>query len=135
MEYLRIQKIRIDLAGFCPTADVLRIARNGELLPDLKTHLKVFRDLIQILAELVRCWWAIGSSVIANRAKAGLTVVQVLAILAEALACKRRLGVRLEVDLALPAFVGPGGRAGADERREGHRAGFYPNRAWGVSAP
>ncbi len=68
--------------------------------------------------------------IIADRAKAGLTVVvvEVLAIIPKTLSCKGRLGVLLEVNLALPAFIGPGRGPESYERRKWHGPGFYRSR-------
>ena len=48
------------------------------------------------------------------------SVVEVLAVFAQALTRKRRLRVLLVIDLALPAFVGPGGGAEADQGGQAH---------------
>ena len=91
-------------------------ARNGDLLPDLATHLEVFGNLIQIPQELVGRGGSVECRIVSPSPKQGLVVILVLAILAEALPGKYTLGVLLLVDLPLPALVGPGGRAKANER-------------------
>ena len=53
--HLRVQKEQIELSSFQTIASMLRIAGNRNLLPDLKTHLKVFGKLIEIFAGLGRC--------------------------------------------------------------------------------
>ena len=90
-------------------------AGNGDLLPHLTTHLEVFGNLIQIPQELVCHWRSVECRIIAHGSEQRLVVVLVLAILAEALPGKRALGVLLLIDLALPAFVGPGRGAEADQ--------------------
>ena len=82
IEDLRVQKVRIGLAGLCPIARVLRITWDRDLLPHLEIHLKVFGNLIELLSELVRCRRAVKRRVIADRAETGLPLVQILAILA-----------------------------------------------------
>ena len=82
IEQFRIEKPGIQLAGLCAIPSLLRVGRDRDLLPDLEAHFKVFRDLIQIAPKLIRRWWAIKGGVVADRTKAGLTVVEILAVLA-----------------------------------------------------
>ena len=77
------------------------------------------------MPKLIRGGWPIECGIIPNRAKAGLTVVEVLAVLVQTLPSKSRLGVLLEVDLALPAFVCPDGGAEAHERGERYGKQVY----------
>ena len=91
-------------------------ARNGDLFPDLATHLEVFGNLIEVPQELVRHWRSVECRIIAHGSEQRLVVVLILAILAEAFPGKYTLGVFLLVNLTLPAFVGPGGGPEANER-------------------
>lgn len=82
IEELRIQKSWIRLSGLGTVAGVLGKTWDRNFLPDLETHLEVFRDLIQIVSELIRCRWPIERGIIAHSAKEWFTVVEILAILA-----------------------------------------------------
>ncbi len=79
-----------------------------DLLPHLETHFEVFGNLVQIVPKLIGCRRTIEGRVIPDRAKAGFTVVEILAVFTQAFSCKGGLGVLLQIDLALPSFVGPG---------------------------
>jgi hypothetical protein len=58
IEQFSIEKpwVRLTRSGSIPR--LLGVARNGDVLPHLKTYLKVFGDLAQITPELIRgrCW-------------------------------------------------------------------------------
>lgn len=99
----------------------------GEYLNEIK-HDSSRSDIsttgLQIVTELVRSRRTVERRVIPDREKEWLNVGEILAILAETLASKCRLRVRLEIDLPVPAFIGPGGRAEADEWREWHGEEF-----------
>jgi hypothetical protein len=82
--------------------------RDRNFLPCLETHLEIFRDLVQIVPKLICGWWPIESGVIADRAKAGFTVVEILTIFPQTVPCERGLLILFEINLALPAFIGPG---------------------------
>ena len=69
---------------------------------------------MQIALELIRAWRSVEGRVITHGSEHRLVIVLVLAVLAETLLSKLGLGVRPFVDLALPAFVGPGGSAESD---------------------
>ncbi|MDH4084182.1 MAG: hypothetical protein OEV99_11160 [Nitrospira sp.] len=73
------------LSGFGAIASLFRPHGNRDLFPHFKTHLEVFGDLIQVVSKLIRGWRAVKRGVIADRAKARLTVVKVLAVLAQTL--------------------------------------------------
>jgi hypothetical protein len=77
------EKARIRLTGLCAIPSFLRLGRNGDLLPYLEAHLKILRDLVQIVPKLIRGRWSIERGVIADGAKAGLTVVEILTIFTE----------------------------------------------------
>lgn len=55
----------------------------------LEAHLKVFRDLVEVVFELVGGRWPIERGVVANGAEEWLSVIEILAVLA--LACERLL--------------------------------------------
>ncbi|MEO7860310.1 MAG: hypothetical protein ABIU05_07665 [Nitrospirales bacterium] len=63
IEELRIKKGRIRLTSFDSIAHMTGESRNGDLLPDLATHLEVFGDLSQVVEELV----CRGRSVVSQR--------------------------------------------------------------------
>src|ERR1700752_2939795 len=93
-------------------------AGNGDLLPDLEAHLKVFRDLIEIPHQLLCSWRPIKCRVITDSTKERFSVVQILAILPQTLPHKRAFGVVSLIDLTLPAFVCPSGGPEPDEGRK-----------------
>ena len=115
IEELRIEEAGIRLAGSRSISSLVGIARNRDLFPDFETHLKVFGDLIQITPQLIRRRWPVERRVVAHRSEQGLILVLILAILAETFSGKRALRVLSLIDLALPAFVGPGGGPKANE--------------------
>ena len=93
---------------------------DGQFFPDLDTHFEAFGDLVQIIFELVGGRGPVESGIVADGAKERLAVIEILAVLAQALARKCRLFVFALVDLSLPAFVGPGGSAETNQGRERH---------------
>ena len=109
IEQLRIQESRIGLTGLRPVPRLFGKGRDRNLLPDLKTHLKVFRDLCQIPPKLIRRWRAIERGVITDSPEERFAIVLILAILTETFSRKRALRVLPLVDLPLPPFVSPGG--------------------------
>ena len=121
----RIEKPWIGLAGFHAITRMIGEARDGDLLPHLATHLEVFGNLIQIPQELVGRGRSVERRIVAHRSEQWLVAVLVLAILTEAFPGKYALGVLLQIDLAFPAFIGPGGSAEANQwgKRESHREG------------
>ena len=72
------------------------------------------------MPELIRRGWPVERRVIADRSEQGLVLVLILAIFPQAFSGKRALGVVSCVDLALPAFVGPGRGAEADQGQTAH---------------
>jgi hypothetical protein len=56
--------------------------RNGELFPDLETHLEVFRDLVEVVFELIGSGGSIEGGIVTDRAKERLSVMEILAVLA-----------------------------------------------------
>jgi hypothetical protein len=97
---------------------VPRIDRYREFLPDLKAHLKVFGDLVEVVAELGCGRWTVKRRIVSHCPEQRLSLILVLAIFPEAFPRKGALGILPLVDLALPAFIGPGGSAKADQWRE-----------------
>lgn len=118
-ESFGVEKVRIRLSGPNAIACMLRIGWDGDLLPHLETHFKVFGDLRQVASELVCGWWPVEGRIIAHRAEERLAVVVILTELPKAYAGKARLGVLPLIDLSLPTFVSPRGRAETDERGHG----------------
>jgi hypothetical protein len=98
---------------------VLGIHGDGDLLPHLGTHLKVFGNLLQIPQKLVRRGRSVKTGINANGPEERLAFVEVLAKLAKGLSCKGRGGIFAAIDSSLPAFIGPGRGAEAHEIREG----------------
>ncbi len=92
----------------------LRIGGNGDILPPPEAHLKVFEDLSQVVAELVGGRGSVERRVVAHGPEEWLALILILAILPQTLAGECALGVLPLVDLAVPAFVGPGGGTEAD---------------------
>jgi hypothetical protein len=103
-----IKKPWIRLTGPHTIPGLLGIARNRDLLPHLEAHLKVFGDLAEIALELVCGRRSVERRVVTHGPEQWLVVVLVLAILAQTFLSKLALGIFPFVDLALPAFVGPG---------------------------
>ena len=96
------------MSGLLAVADVPRKMWDCDLLSDLKTHLMVLLVLTQIPAELVRCWWTVERRVVADCAKERSSIMEVLAILAQALPREVRVGILPRIDLVMRAFGGPG---------------------------
>jgi hypothetical protein len=118
IEQFSIEKPWVWLTRSGSIPRLLGVARNGDLLPHLKTYLKVFGDLAQITPELIRGRWAVERRIVPHGSEQWFPLVLILAILPEAFPSKRALGVPQLIDLALPAFVGPGGGAEPDQRGE-----------------
>ena len=76
------------------------------------------------MAKLIDRGWTVKRGIIAHRSKQRLMVVLILAILTQALSSKGTLRVRVGIDLALPAFIGPCGGPKSNEREAGHE-GVY----------
>src|SRR5262249_32038496 len=93
---------------------------NRDLLPHLETHLELLRDLIQVSSQLVRGGRSIERRIIPHGCEERLPLVLILRILTKAFLSKLGLRILAFVHLALPAFVGPGGGAEANERRGRH---------------
>jgi hypothetical protein len=115
VEEVGIEEPWVQLTRSQSIAWLFRITGDGDLFPYLEAHLEVFGDLAQIAPKLVGCRRSIERRVVANGPEEWLVLVLVLAILAEAFPGKRALGILLEIDLALPAFVRPGRSAEANE--------------------
>ena len=110
-EQLRVKEARILVPGLQTVAEVPCEDGDGDFLPDLETHLKVFGNLMEILSKLASGGGAVERGVVPDRAKERFAVVEVLAVFAQTFPRKSAFCVRVFVDLALPAFVGPGGGA------------------------
>ena len=120
VEELGIKKPWVRLPSLHAVAWLLGVAGNGDLLPYLEAHLEVFGDLIEVPSQLLCRWRPIKCGVVADCTKERLSIVEILAILTEAFPGKGTFGVLLEVDLSLPAFIGPSGGAESNERGECH---------------
>ena len=64
-----IEKPWISLTGPGSIAWLVRIDGNGDLFPDLKTHLKMLGDLMQISPELIGCRGAVKGGIVADCSK------------------------------------------------------------------
>jgi hypothetical protein len=80
IEELCVEKLRVRLARFDAIARLLRIGRNGDLLPRLDAQLEVSGDPISILPKLFCCRRSVKRGVIAECAKQRFAIVEVLAI-------------------------------------------------------
>src|SRR5437868_15448540 len=87
---------------------------NRDHLPHLEAHLEVIGYLSQIMTKLVSGGRSVEGRVVPNGPEQGLPLIQVLAVLAKTFSGECALGALLLVDLALPAFVGPGRGAETD---------------------
>lgn len=82
VEQFRVEETWICLSGLGAVANVIRKTWNGDFLSDLETHLEVFRNLFQVVAELIHRWWSIEGGIVPDGAKEWLAVMEILAILA-----------------------------------------------------
>ena len=103
-----------------------RKGRDGQLFPDLETHLEIFRDLVEIVLELVRGRRPVEGGIVTDGPEQGLAFIQVLAIFSETFSGEGGLVVFLLVDLSLPPLISPCRSAEANERGEGHRLRSVP---------
>jgi len=120
LKQLGIQESWIGLPGPNTIAGVSCIAGTGDLLPHLEAHLKVFGNLGQIVPELIGSRRSVEGRLVPYGPEKWFLVVLVLTVFAETLLSKLTLGILLLVDLAQPAFIGPGRGAEANERRCRH---------------
>ncbi len=116
IEELCIEESRIRLACFGAIPSLFRVGWDRDLFPDLEAYLKVFGDLIEIVTQLVGRRRSLEGGVVADGPKEWFAIEEILAVLAKAFPCKGGLGVLPLINLALPAFVGPGGSAKANQR-------------------
>lgn len=117
-EGLGVQKVGVGLSRAWAVAGMFRIGGDRELFPHLEAHLELFGDLRQIPCELVDGWRPIERRIITHRAKEWLSLVEILAVFAKAFPGKGRFCILPQIDLSLPAFIGPGRGAEADKRRK-----------------
>ena len=82
LEEAGIKKPRVRLAGFHTVAWVTRERGDGEFFPHLETHLKVFRDLVEVVFELIGGRWPVEGRIVPDGAKERFSVVEILAVLA-----------------------------------------------------
>lgn len=54
---------------------------DGDVLPDLETHLEILGNLFQVMSKLVLCRRTVEGGIVPDGAKKRLTVVEVLAVL------------------------------------------------------
>ena len=114
VEQLGVKESRIRLARIRPIPRLLRKGWNRDQLPHLETHLEIFGNLVQVAPELIGRGRAVERRIVPHGPEQRFALVLILAILSQALPRKRALGVLPLIDLALPAFVGPGGGTEAD---------------------
>jgi hypothetical protein len=108
LEECDIKEPWIRLTSSCPIPHLLGVGWNGDLLPHPNAHLKVFGDLVQVMPELIGSGRTVEGGIIADGPEEWLALILILGILPEALTRKTALDVLPLVNLALPAFVGPG---------------------------
>ena len=115
-----IKEASVRLARLLAVALQRRVLRNGQFLPHLGAHVETWRKLLGVLGELVIRGGAVEGGVQAHSAEQRRSVVLKVGILSKTVLLEAPLGIGLVVDKTLPAFVGPGGRAESNQRRESH---------------
>ena len=83
-----IEESRIGLSCFHPIAGLFREGWDRELFPDLEAHLEILRDLVEIVFELIGGRWPVEGRIVADGPEERFSVVEKLAVLAQALSCE-----------------------------------------------
>ena len=112
--YLCLKKPGIQLSGLRPVTRLVRIARYGDVLPHREAPLAIVGNLLEGVPLLMGGGWSVERRIVTDGAEYRLPFVAILAVLTKAFPRKRSLGVVLVLDLALPAFLGPGRGAELD---------------------